>query len=100
MTQRRTLKDVGLLALKFAEAASGVTHCKQVLSGGYDAWREEAGVYDFIEKGSPVWAEMMAATAEEYRALEAAKGRERRAKANLLKAAGEVQARVRKALEG
>jgi hypothetical protein len=43
---------------------------------------------------------MMEATAEEYRALEAAEGRERRAKANLLKAAGEVQARVRKALEG
>ncbi len=95
-----TIKDVGLLALKFAEAAQDVTHYKQVLHAGYLAWREEAGFYDYVKKDSPEWGEMMAATAVEYRALDAAKGRERRAKAKLLQAAAEVQARVRRAMEG
>lgn len=96
----RAMVDLALLALKFAEAADNVAHCKLVLDAGYSAWREEAGFYDFMAKDSPEWGEMMAATAVEYRALKAAKDRERRAKGKLMKAANDVQARVCKALEG
>ena len=56
-----TIKDVGLLAPKSAEAAQDVAYCKQVLHAGYLAWREEAGFYDYVKKDSPEWREMMAA---------------------------------------
>lgn len=43
---------------------------------------------------------MMAATADEYRALTAAKACERRTKAKLLQAAAVLQIRLDKAMEG
>ena len=47
-----TIKDVGLLAPKSAEAAQDVTHYKQVM---------DAGFYEYAKKDSPEWREMMAA---------------------------------------
>lgn len=95
-----TLKDVGMLALDFAKAAQNVTRCKHALSNGYIDWREAMGCHDYIEKNSPEWAEMMAATADEYRALAAAKACERRSKAKLLRASAVLQIRLDKAMEG
>lgn len=73
-------------AQKYANAVADTVHYQQVLSGGYDAWREETGNFEHIAKGSLAWQAMMAATESEYRDLTNAKGRERRAKKALLKA--------------
>ena len=44
-----------------------------------------------IERDDENWVAMMTATAEEYRLLQNAKGRERRAKAKLLALAAELE---------
>lgn len=97
---KHTIKDIGLLALGYAKAADEVAHCKRVLQGGYLAWRDTTDCHEYIEKNSAPWVEMMTATAGEYQGLTAAKSRERRAKAKLLRAAANVQARLNHALEG
>ena len=79
-------------ALKFAQAAREVTRSQNELTDAYYAWREAAGVTELIERDDENWSAMMAATAEEYRLLQNAKGRERRAKAKLLALADELGA--------
>ena len=86
------LLELAQAAIKFAEAATDVTHCREQLNSAYYAWRVSAGVTVLIERDDSNWRAMMAATAEEYRLLQNSKGRERRAKAKLLALADEVGA--------
>ena len=83
------MKALNLLAIaqatvSYAQAVSDTQHCKDVLKGGYHAWRTEADNHEYIKRGSVEWAAMMDATAEEYRQLRNAKSRERRAQQKLL----------------
>ncbi|MDR3005229.1 MAG: hypothetical protein LBV14_13465 [Acidovorax sp.] len=90
-TTNPTIKNLGLLALDFARAAKGAKHCQTVLDCAYDDWRENTGNHEFIERGSKKWNAMMEATKPEYRDLQSAKSRERRAKAKLLALANKVK---------
>ena len=78
------LLELAQAAIKFAEAATDVTYCREQLNGAYYAWRAFAGVTWLIKRDDENWNAMMTATAEEYRLLQNSKGRERRAKAKLL----------------
>ena len=83
----RGLVKVSEAAQAYAAAVADTAHYQQVLSAGYDAWREESGnQYTDIDRGSKEWNAMMAATKPEYRYLQNAKSRERRAHKNLLAA--------------
>ena len=82
----RGLIKVSEAAQAYAAAVADTAHYQQVLSAGYDAWREDTGNYDRIERGSDAWQAMMAATKGEYRYLQNAKGRARRAQKKLLAA--------------
>ena len=85
VTTKPTIKNLGLLALDFARAAEDAAHCKLVLQGGYLAWRAgTCNEHTDIERGSKEWDAMMQATKSEYRDLQTAKARERRAKVKLL----------------
>ena len=79
-------------ALKFAQAAREVTHCQNELTDAYYAWRVAAGVHETILRDDENWCAMMVATDEEFRALQNAKGRKRRAEKKLLALAGKVEA--------
>ena len=78
-------------AIKFSQAAAAAKHQQQALNDAYYAWREATGVTVLIERDDENWNAMMVSTAEEYRQLQNAKGRERRAKAKLLALAGAVE---------
>ena len=71
-------------AIGFTKAVADTAHCKDALKAGYHAWRVENRNFDDIERRSPEWDSMMAATADEYRELQNAKSRERKAKYRLL----------------
>ena len=86
LAKLRILIKVSDLAQAYAAAVTDTAHYQQVLSAGYDAWREETGNRELIERGSEAWQAMMAATKAEYRYLQNAKGRERRAQKKLLAA--------------
>ncbi|MFT4242553.1 MAG: hypothetical protein QM569_09730 [Acidovorax sp.] len=91
MSSALNLLELAHAALKFAHALSEVDRCKRALSDGYAAWRNATGYREHVAKGSPEWIAMMAATDGEYRALERAKARERRARTALRAAAREVE---------
>ena len=55
-----------------------------MLKGAYQYWRAVNNKHDFIECGSDDWKAMMAYTADEYRHLQNAKARKRRAEKKLL----------------
>ena len=79
-------------AVKFAEATTDVTRCREQLSDAYYAWRLFAGVANvLIERNDSNWNAMMKATSGEYRLLQNSKGRERRAKGKLLALARELE---------
>lgn len=78
-------------ALKFAQAAREVTHGQNELTDAYYAWREANDVREMILRDDENWLAMMAATGEEYRQLQNAKGRKRRAEKKLMALAGEVE---------
>lgn len=78
-------------AIKFAQAASEATQCQNELTDAYYAWRFEAGVREMILRDDENWLAMMAATADEYRQLQNAKGRKRRAEKKLLALAREME---------
>lgn len=72
-------------AVKFSQHANEVIQCRQALEYGYRNWKPSSGTpCGFVVRGSDNWNEMLVATANEYRLLQNAKGRERRAKAKLL----------------
>lgn len=87
MTRAIDFLKITQAAIKFAQAARDTEGAKWALQEGYVAWRNSSGYREYVSKGSPEWTAMMAATAGEYRALQRAKARERRAKAALLKTA-------------
>lgn len=80
------LLNIANCAEKYADAVNETKLAQQALTDAYYLWREDTGVADFIERGSPEWEAMMTATAQEHRELLAAKARERRAKIKLLAA--------------
>lgn len=82
-----SLKDLAIQAVKYAEAAEHTARCKEALRDAYREFRHQTNPGEYLEKNSPQWAAMMVATAPEYRELESAKARERRARAKLLQLA-------------
>ena len=79
-------------AIKFSQAAAAVIHHQQALNDAYYAWRSANSKWGIhITRDDENWNAMMVSTAEEYRQLQNAKGRERRAKAKLLALAGAVE---------
>ena len=88
-------KDIALLkslmtthtcAKEYAITVASVEYCKALLDGAYQYWRDINAMHDFIERGSDEWKDMMAYTAEQYRDLQNAKARKRRAEKKLLQA--------------
>jgi hypothetical protein len=78
-------------AVKFSQAAADVTHHRELLDAGYHAWRKCTGnLTTRITRDDANWSEMLRATAEEFRLLQNAKGRERRAKTKLLALADDM----------
>jgi hypothetical protein len=72
-------------AVKFSQATADVAHHRELLDSGYHAWRKSTGNQTTrITRDDVNWGSMLQATAEEFRLLQNAKGRERRAKAKLL----------------
>jgi hypothetical protein len=72
-------------AVKFSQATTDVTHHRELLDVGYHAWRKSTGnLTTRITRDDANWDAMLRATAEEFRLLQNARGRERRAKAKLL----------------
>lgn len=92
MSRAIDLLALAQAAIKFSQAAADVAHCREQLNSAYYTWRVSAGVAGLIERDDSNWNAMMTATAEEYRLLQNAKGRERRAKAKLLALADEMEA--------
>lgn len=78
-------------AVKFAQAAREVTHGQNELTDAYYAWRVAAGVHETILRDDENWNAMMVATDGEYRELQNAKSRKRRAEKKLMALAGEVE---------
>lgn len=91
MSRAIDLLALAQAAVKFSQAAADVKHQREQLNSAYHAWRVSAGVTALIERDDENWVAMMTATAEEYRLLQNAKGRERRAKAKLLALAAELE---------
>ena len=73
------------LACAYALAVADTKRRREALGAAYTAWSQASEVHYFIERSSPQWDAMMRATAEEYRQLRNAKGREYRAKEKLLR---------------
>lgn len=89
---------IGLLALaqaavKFSQATADATYHRELLDAGYRAWRKSSGnLTTRIARDDANWDAMLRATADEFRLLQNAKGRERRAKAKLLALADDMGA--------
>lgn len=87
------LLAIAQAAVKLAQAAADVVQRKEQLTGAYFDWRKSNNKFGIhFARGDENWNAMMVATDDDYRALQNAKGRERRAKAKLLALAGEVEA--------
>lgn len=85
MTKPQTLLALAQAAIHYAQAVAHTQHCKEVLRGGYIAWRNSTGhQHTDLARGDANWKAMLAATAGEYQYLRNAKGRERRAQQKLL----------------
>ena len=93
MKRALDLLAIAQAAVKFARAAADVVQRKEQLTDAYFDWRDSNNKFGIhFTRGDDNWIGMMTATGEEYRQLQNAKGRERRAKAKLLALAGEVEA--------
>ena len=79
-----TLMTAAERAYMYAQAVKATAQCQQALTDAYGNWREETGNHERIERGSTQWETMMEATARQYRQLQNAKARERRAKKRLV----------------
>ncbi|WP_027997125.1 hypothetical protein [Simplicispira psychrophila] len=89
MIRTTDLLELAQAAIKFAKAAADAVQHKEQLTDAYAAWRSSEGKWGIhITRNDENWDAMMVATAEKYRLLQNAKGRERRAKAKLLVLAG------------
>ena len=85
------LLTVTQAAVQYADAVNEARQRRQDLRDGYAAWRQRSGQLDRIQRDSPAWRDMVAATAGEYRQLQLARGRQRRAQTKLLRLARGVQ---------
>jgi hypothetical protein len=85
MTKPQDLLALAQAAIHYAQAVADTQHCKEVLRGGYMAWRVTTGhQHTDLARGDANWKAMMTATAGEYQHLRNAKGRERRSQQKLL----------------
>ena len=85
MTTPQTLLALAQAAIHYAQAVAHTQHCKELLRGGYIAWRNSTGhQHTDLARGDANWKAMMAATAGEYQHLLNAKSRERRSQQKLL----------------
>lgn len=91
MSRPIDLLAIAQAAVQYADAVSDRRQRQQELTDGYAAWRERTGQFDKVQRDSPAWREMLAATAEQYRQLQNARSRQRRAQARLLRLAWQVQ---------
>ena len=79
-------------AVKFARAAADVVQHKEQLTDAYFDWRESNGKLGIhFARDDENWNAMMVATDEEFRALQNAKGRKRRAEKKLVALAGDAE---------
>lgn len=93
MIRTTDLLALAQAALKFAQAAREVTQHKEQLTEAYYEWRSANGKWGIhIARDDENWNAMMVATDGEYRELQNAKGRKRRAEKKLLALAGEAEA--------
>ena len=81
------LLAIAQAAVRYSAAVADTRQRQQDLSDGYAAWRQRMGHYGDIERASPAWHAMLAATAEQHRQLQNARGRQRRAQGRLLRLA-------------
>ena len=85
MTTPQTLLALAQAAIHYTQAVAHTQHCKELLRGGYIAWRNSTGhQHTDLARGDANWKAMMTATAGEYQHLRNAKGRQRRAQQKLL----------------
>lgn len=77
-----TMAEVTLAALKFKAAIDARRAAQAALTRAYFHWKEVNG-FQRVEKNTPEWELMMSATTPQYKALQKAKGVERRALAKL-----------------
>ena len=85
MTKPQTLLALAQAAIHYTQAVTHTQHCKELLRGGYIAWRDATGhQHTDLARGDANWKAMMTATAGEYQHLRNAKSRERRAQQKLL----------------
>ena len=92
MKRALDLLAIAQAAVKFAQAATDVVQHKEQLTDAYFDWREsnnKLGIH--IIRGDENWILMLTATDEEFRLLQNAKGRKRRAEKKLMALAGEVE---------
>ena len=92
MTDTLNLLALAQAAIKFAQAATDTTQHRERLDSAYFDWRKDSGnLGTHIVRNDANWVLMMTATADQYRQLQNAKGRERRAKTKLLKLANRTE---------
>ena len=91
MKRAINLLAIAQAAVKFARAAADVVQHKEQLTDAYFAWRVAAGVHGLIERDDANWNAMLVATDDEFRALQNAKGRKRRAEKKLVALAGDAE---------
>jgi hypothetical protein len=80
-------KDLFVLTqatLHYARAVADTLYFKEALQTSYQAWRCKTQNFEYIQRHSTEWKEMLLATASEYQQLRNAKSREWRAKKKLL----------------
>lgn len=85
MNKPQDLFALAQAAIQYAQAVADTAHCKEVLRGGYMAWRITTGnQHTDLTRGDANWQAMMRATAGEYQHLRNAKSRQYRALQKLL----------------
>lgn len=85
MTKPQDLFALAQAAIHYAQAAAHTAHCKEVLRGGYIAWRMATdNQHTDLTRGDANWQAMMTATVDEHQHLSKAKVRQYRAHRKLL----------------
>lgn len=77
------LMDIASKAIDADERESQRRLEDDALGASYYEWKEANGITQYIERDTPEWTAMMAATSAEYEALQIAKNHEANAKRRL-----------------
>lgn len=77
-----TMAEIALAAIKFKAAIDARRSAQAALTRAYFHWKEVNG-FQRVEKNTSEWELMMDATTPQYKALQKAKGVERRSLAKL-----------------